>query len=120
MKAPDRIWLQWHGDVWDLDSLPALDDSTDGPSEADVTWASHEVFDADVEYVRRDAPAPAPSGRNPQSEAAYLRALADEVEAGRAALGLLTVSEAGCWRTVQLESTSDGMILPVPSWDGGA
>lgn len=45
--APDRIWLQWHGDgdpEWD-NVLPEC---------ADVTWAVELVFNTDIPYRRDD------------------------------------------------------------------
>ena len=47
-EAPDRIWLQLHGDA-----EPPFDDR-DHPPWADVSWCSEPVFAHDVEYVRAD------------------------------------------------------------------
>lgn len=46
--APDRIWLQLHGDA---------DPDIEGPGDCqndEVTWCWEPIFDADVEYVRAD------------------------------------------------------------------
>ena len=46
MTAPERIWLQWHGDG-----------DPDDPGEVyigEVTWQDERIFDHDIEYVRRD------------------------------------------------------------------
>ena len=42
-EAPERIWLQWHGDG--------------DPGEVyvdEVTWCLDHIFDGDIEYVRKD------------------------------------------------------------------
>ena len=46
MSAPERIFLQWHGDG-----------DPDEPGEVyidEVTWQDERIFDHDVEYVRAD------------------------------------------------------------------
>jgi hypothetical protein len=49
-SAPDQIWLQWDGDQ-----------EPDYYSEhSGVTWAAHQIYKHDVEYVRADLSKRAP------------------------------------------------------------
>lgn len=49
--APERIFLQWHGDAnrWERE------DADFSPDHADVTWCADKVFEHDIEYIRADA-----------------------------------------------------------------
>ena len=49
MKAPEIIFLQWHGDCHPEDCC--ADDDVD-PSGA--SWCWEQVFPADIEYIRMD------------------------------------------------------------------
>jgi hypothetical protein len=45
--APDRIWLQLHGDG----------DPEDGPTDCasgEVSWCWEQIFEQDIEYIRAD------------------------------------------------------------------
>ena len=46
MAAPDRIWLQWHGD--------GSPDEGDPPSMNEVTWWHEMIFEHDIPYIRQD------------------------------------------------------------------
>ena len=46
--APDRIWLQFHGDA-----EPPFE-NLDRPSRWDISWCSEPIFKHDVEYIRAD------------------------------------------------------------------
>jgi len=45
MKAPDKIFLQWHGDGDPQDGSPV--------AESEVTWCRERVFTGDIEYLRQ-------------------------------------------------------------------
>lgn len=45
--APERIWLQWHGDA-----DPEIEDGE--VSEGDVSWCRDKIFTHDIEYIRAD------------------------------------------------------------------
>ena len=46
MGAPDRIYLQWHGDADPADYPNGPDPSLD-----DVTWCADKIYEHDIEYV---------------------------------------------------------------------
>lgn len=54
MKAPDRCFLQWHGDVTEDEAREYDEDPDWKPDDGEATWCQDRVFDADVEYVRAD------------------------------------------------------------------
>lgn len=43
-NAPNKIWLQWHGD--------GNPDEPGEPDPADVTWCQDKINEHDIEYVR--------------------------------------------------------------------
>ena len=45
--APNRIWLQWHGD-----EDPADWPNHPDPIGSDVTWCAEQIYEHDVQYVR--------------------------------------------------------------------
>ena len=47
MSAPEKIFMQWHGDGDPKDGSPV--------AESEVTWCRDRVFPEDIEYVRADA-----------------------------------------------------------------
>lgn len=63
MKAPDVIFLQWHGDAPttylddDDNEVEIPEDEMEGPSaddyySEDVTWCVERIYDADIPYRR--------------------------------------------------------------------
>lgn len=46
MPAPEKIYLQWHGDA------DPADYPDDEPRGDDVTWCRDKIFDHDIAYVR--------------------------------------------------------------------
>lgn len=50
-KAPQRIYLQWYGDVSAAEIAAKADID---PSSSDVTWCADKIHEHDIEYVRVD------------------------------------------------------------------
>ena len=87
-QPPDRLWLQWDGDV----EHPG--DEMRDPYLNEVTWSKDRVYKHDIEYVRAESPSRA-CGESP--------ALRKAVEALREIFAILGPEGATCCEGCEAE-----------------
>lgn len=107
MTAPDRIWLQYHGD-----EDPAHWPDGPEPDLAEVTWCWEPIYEHDICYVRADMLAETGTGYSQQTMDAVARER-DQLKARLRSVAQLLIAEFGAGGPMDAEQAAQKAVEQV-------